>query len=387
MADDSEKNKVVARLETSPKFSHPTARTAKNSRRFSHARAVLRHKEVGSHDWAVFWGTLARMLEAGIGGSAALSFQAENITNARLSRLARAVSDSVSQGKSLHLSCAAPEFKPLHVSLIKVGEETGRIPEILARLARFEEDQARLRLAIRSFLTYPLILFSIAVLFALIVPGFFRQPITLLFAATGVKLPLFLQVLFTVSTWLCDPKTLSFLALFGLVWHGVWVRLFLSEPVQRASWKTILRLPGLKNIVQTVSEQRLAEVLAFTRNAGVSAVRSFELVGETMGNPIFRSACFAAADHIEQGGDTLSAIRTTGVTSGAFLTVLASGEEAGRLPELLESYAELLSLKLEENLKTAVSILQPVLLGCLALFVLLLAVSVVGPLSQIIEAL
>lgn len=387
MEGDTKENRIAERLKAGAKLSRPTGGTGKNSHRFSRTRATLRHREISSHDWSLFWGTLARMLEAGIGLSHSLAFQSDNTTNPRLARIAETVSQSVLEGKSFHLSCTAPEFKSLHVALIRVGEETGRLPEILIRLASFEEEQARLRLAIRSAITYPLILLFFLTAFILIIPVFFEQPVTHLFTSASMEVPGLLKLFFVVSSVLCDFRTLVFIALVGIIWYGVLQRLLASESVQRVGWKAILFLPGSRRIAQTVSEQRLAGVLAFTRSAGVSAVRSFELVGETMGNPIFRTACFGAADHIEQGGDVLTAIRSSGVASGSFLTVIAAGEEAGRLPELLESYAKLLSLKLEENLKSAVAVIQPVLLGGLALLILVLAVNVIGPLSRLVETL
>ena len=387
MEADVEKNKVSARLKASSKFSPASSVRAKAFRRSSQSRSTFRQRRISSTEWSLFYGALSRMLDAGIGISSCFAFQADNVENPRLAQIADSLAKSLLEGKSLHQSCTAPEFRPLHVSMIKVGEETGSLPEIISRLSKFEEDQARLQLAIRSAILYPLVLLSLVVLFAIFVPAFFQGPMSQLFASMGIELPLLLRIIFEFSSWLQDFRVWIGFLLFVTIWRQIIVKAFSSEPIQRFLWGLALRVPGLNNIAQTISEQRLASVLAFTRQSGLSAVRSFELVGETLGNPILRDSCFKAADELEGGGSLLSALTSVGTLSASFLTVVAAGEQVGKLPELLDGYAALLNLKIEENLKAAVSVIQPFFLVCFALLVLVLALNIMGPLSQIIQAL
>ena len=371
-----------ARFQASSLTSGPSAPLTESPR----GLAALQAKNVSASDWSLFYGSLATMLQAGVGISSAFFFLAEGGQNRRLAAISKAISKSLSKGRSLHLACSAPEFKPLHLAMIKIGEETGNLPLILSRLADFEKSQARVQLALRSALIYPLALLSLILLLGAIVPAFFQKPMSLFFHSLGLELPFAWTVVFQISSVLSNQWFWLGGLAFCLIYWQIISRPLLSGPLQGLAGRFFFGIPRARKVVQPIFEQRLASALAITLEARLPDI-SILLVGDTLSNPLLKKACGDISQSIRKGSSLPAAFEKTGVFSPTLLAFVELGDETGDLPVLLRSYADLLSLTIEEDLKAALSLLQPLFLLFLALVVLSIAVGVVGPLSQVLQTL
>lgn len=345
-------------------------------------------ERISPEHWATFFEALAKMLESGMSIDESLGFLAESYDgHRRLKSIAGSLQKSVLKGLALSEGCIAPEFKALHVALIRCGEKSGNLPGFLKYLAEYEDSQAKLRRSILSTLAYPSFLLVGVCLFAVILPPFFRGPIEGVFASAQMQLPWTLASLFHLYDLLWSPWAFGFFFLAILLWGTGLRRLLNSESRQTAVWKTLLRVPVVKSVVRTICEQRLSVILVMTREAGLVSSDSLKLAADAMGNIIYRRACLQAAEKVVQGVDLPKALGQTEVFSQSFLMVLASSEEVGKLPEMLKKYSALLTGLIEENLKAAIPLIQPFLLGGLAVLVLFFAFSVLQPLNQLIVAL
>ena len=338
--------------------------------------------------WALFFGDLARMLEAGINISDCLGFMSENFdTNRRLATIAGNLEKSVHKGSSLSQACVAPEFTKFHIAMIQSGEESGRLAQTLHEIARYEDGQTQLRKSLLSAMAYPCALLLMALAFALALPYFFQEPVTEIFVSAGMELPQTLVVYFKVYELLGNPWVLGPLIVAIFLWGAGLRRLLAFEGLQASLWKFLLKFPVVGSITRTICEQRLANVLSFTRSAGLVSSMSLKLAADVMSNVIYRDACLQAARQVAQGTELPAALKETGVFSQSFLMVLASSEEVGKLPEMLEKYSGLLTQLIDENLKAAIPLIQPFLLAFMAIVVLIFAFNVLGPLNQLINAL
>ena len=372
-----------ARLQASSLTSGPSAALPDTSPR---GLSALQAKSISASDWCLFYSSLATMLKAGIGISSAFAFLAEGGPNRHLAAVSKAISKSLLKGRSLHQACSAPEFKPIHLAMIKIGEETGELPLILTRLADFEKAQARVQMAVRSALIYPMALLGLIALLAALVPAIFQKPMSLFFHSLGLELPYAWTLVFQVSGLLSQQWFWGGGLIFCLIYWQVLSRPFLSGPLQKLAWKLFFSIPWLRRIAQPIYEQRLASSLAITLEVKLPDI-SILLVGDTLSNPILKKACADISANIRNGSGLPAAFERAGVFSPTLLAFVEVGEETGDLPKLLRSYAELLSLTIEEDLKAALSLLQPLFLLFLAFVVLLIAVGVVGPLSQVLQSL
>lgn len=367
--------------------SNSSSNTKKKKKKRRNIQPKLRGKTIQPSEWVFFFRALAAMFDAGIPLSDCFHFLAESSAQPRLKRISANIAKALSQGKDLEQACVAPEFKPLHKAMFKVGQETGNLSEVLNELAGYEEGQAKLVYALRSAVFYPQILLGLAFLFALAVPSFFEGPITDLFASTNVSIPVVFLALFQISNLFWTPVFWAGLVVAVIIWGSLVRKLLSGAGPQRLIWGVLLKLPGAKGIVQTVCEERLASTLALTRRAGLPELQAFPLIGEVMGNLLYQEACLDITDSIENGATVGESLEETEVFSRSFVAIVNCGEEAGKLPKLLESYSKLLSMKIEENLKSALTMLEPFLLAGMALMVGGFAVAALRPLTQVIQAL
>ena len=350
-------------------------------------RSAIKPRRISSTDWSFFFDSLGTMLNAGLGLSESFDLLSKGNQNPYLASIASSISRSLLKGKSLYLACSAPEFRPLHLAMLRIGEETGTLTKVFFSLAQFEKGQARIQLALRSAMTYPLALIALVTVLVAILPAFFQKPMSHFLASLGTEVPFVWEIVFQFSSFLCNGWVLVGGVILYFVYWNVFTKPFSSGPLHKWLWKTVFKIPILRKVAQPVCEQRLASTLAYTLDAGTTPVESLSLVGDAMGNPVFKQACLDIADAIAGGTELPSAFEDAGLFSRTLLAFIEVGEETGQLPSQLNCYSDMVSLTIEEDLKAAFSLLQPFFLIFLAFVILALAVSVVGPLSQAVQAL
>ena len=276
-------------------------------------------------------------------------------------------------------------FSSYQVSVVRAGETSGRLPEVLEMLSLLAEKHHALSMRIRSALTYPLAVLVFCLGGAVLVPPFlFRGHLEAL-QASGMPLPILTRALIAFSDALQHP-IVWILMLAATVAMVVYGRHLNERPQWRARLTSaLLSAPVLGAVLQQAVSSRFARTLALGIRSGLSAVPALEQAAEVAEDPGIRSE--ELRESLLSGGSIASALRQTGRFDRMFLAMVESGEEAGRLEELLLWQANLAESEIEHSVDRFTSMLEPLVLLLVGIIVGLVLVATMLPTLQLLQGL
>jgi len=240
-------------------------------------------KRVKTKDLAVFSRQFATMIDAGLTMIRALNIMADQSENPELRRILRGVKQDVEAGSSLSASFAkSPEvFPPLMVNMTKAGEAGGFLDSAMRQIADNFEAEVKLRGKIKAALTYPVVVFILAILMCCAMLIFVVPVFKGMFESLGGQLPLPTQILVMLSGAM---KYLVPLGIVSMVGFTVWWRKYgHTERVRNVVDPAKLRMPVFGNLFQKLALTRFARNLGTLLSSGVPILQSLDIVSETTG--------------------------------------------------------------------------------------------------------
>jgi type IV pilus assembly protein PilC len=251
-------------------------------------------------------------------------------------------------------------FNRLYVCMVAAGEKGGLLAEILARLATYLENTARLRKKVQSAMLYPTVVTVVAVVITIlllvkVVPVFGE-----IFASFKATLPAPTQYLINLSN-----MVKSGLMLFALVAGGGvygWLS-FIKTPPGRLFWDSSrIRLPVLGTIAHKICLARFTRTLASLVRSGVPILEVLQIVSQTVGNVVMENAVKKAASDIERGENLSAALGKHPVFPEMIVRMLSAGEQTGKMDNMLEHIADSLDEEIETSLSGLTTLIEPMLI-------------------------
>lgn len=319
------------------------------------------------------------LLKAGVPIMRALGGLQDSSVNPVFKDAIRQVREGLDGGHDLSASLGRLKhvFNPFYVAMIYVGETTGRLEEIFLRLFHHLEFQAFMRTQVKSALRYPIFVL-VAMALALIVINIFVIPaFAKVYRGFGAKLPLITQWLiafsdFMVASW---PVLLALLVGSILAFRA-WVR----TPLGRHSWDRFkLRIPVAGKIVLKATIARFARSFALAVRSGVPIVQGLSLTAQTVENAWVSGQIERMREGVERGESVLRTASNSGVFTPVALQMVMVGEESGSLDDMMDEVADMYQREVEYELKTLSAQIEPILIVCLGVLVLILALGVFLP--------
>ena len=287
---------------------------------------------------------------------------------------------SLDQGRELSAAMARHMdlFGAFYISMIKVGEMTGRLTEVFKRLTEHMEFERDVRERIKQAMRYPMFV-MIAMAVAIVILNIFVIPVfAKVFAGFNTELPLITRGLLGFSNW-----TLTWWPLLaaGSVGASVGIKAYLRTPDGRYRWDARkLKLPIVGEIVLKATLARFARSFALSSQSGVPLVQALTVVAQTVDNAFIGSRIEQMRDGIERGESISRCAAATGVFTPVVLQMINVGEETGELDNLLFEIAEMYERDTDYAIKGLSASIEPILLGVIGVLVLLLALGVFLPL-------
>jgi type II secretory pathway component PulF len=252
-------------------------------------------------------------------------------------------------------------FDVLYIGLVRAGEKSGTLDQVLQELADHLQKQQALRQQIQAALAYPLLMLTVGLGTIFIILVFFLPRLTDLFADMGETLPLPTRILLAVSHftaqywhWLLAFAAMIVL-LFARVKHGT-RRKFLMDWIK-------LRVHFVRHLVSQAEILRFSRTLSLVLANGIPAFEGFELARATVDNEAFRDCLEKAGKRIVNDGATLSAsLAETGVFPPLALSMIVVGETSGRLEQALMELANSCEREINQNFRVIMSLLEPLLI-------------------------
>ncbi|MBV9127733.1 MAG: type II secretion system F family protein [Verrucomicrobia bacterium] len=331
---------------------------------------------------------LATMVDAGIplvGSLTALYETADPKKQAGMRNVLADVTGRVQGGESFHGALAKHPliFNRLFISMVKAGEAGGLLAEILDRLAGFLESTARLRKKIKSAMTYPVAVISIAFLITMflivkVVPVFAS-----IFKDFGKPLPAPTQFLVDLSDFVRGSWWVLILmaiaAFFGL-------KAFLKTQRGRELWNQWqLKLPVFGPLIHKISMSRFARTFAQLIRSGVPILEVIDIVGGSAGNIVVERAIKGVGSDVEKGDNLSVAMSKKAIFPPMMLRMVSAGEATGKIDEMLEKMADFWDEEIEATLNALTSLLEPILIVFLGVIVGGIVIALFLPIFKLSE--
>jgi type IV pilus assembly protein PilC len=336
------------------------------------SRTKKRVWTVKETDLVLFTRQLATMIEAGISLVQALTALYEQSDPKRQRSLRHVISDVIARvqgGETFNESIAKHPrvFNRLFVSMVKAGEAGGLLAEILDRLAGFLEASARLRKKVKSAMTYPVIVLSIAFaittfLIVRVVPVFGE-----IFKDFGAKLPAPTQFLIDVSDFVRGNWYFLVLGIGGAIFG---IRMFLrSKRGKQLTDKWKLKMPVFGPLVHKICMSRFSRTFAQLIRSGVPILEVLDIVGATSGNHVIESSIKSVSEDVERGDNLSVALSKKSIFPPMLLRMVAAGESTGKIDTMLEKMADFWDEEIEATLDALTSLIEPMLIVFLGVIV------------------
>jgi len=348
--------------------------------------AKLNRKPVVDEDLMIFSRQMYTLNKAGVPILRAFSGLQASATKPAMVDLLKDIRSSLDQGRELSAAMARHQdlFGGFYVSMIRVGEMTGRLTEVFLRLNEHMEFERDVRERIKQATRYPIFV-MIAMAIAVVILNIFVIPVfAKVFAGFNAQLPLITRGLLGFSAWMIRWWPLLIAGSIGAV--IAW-RAYLRTPGGRYAWDSRkLKLPIIGEIILKATLARFARSFALSSQSGVPLVQALTVVAQTVDNAFIGARIEQMRDGIERGESISRCAAATGVFTPVVLQMINVGEETGELDNLLFEIAGMYERETDYNIKGLSAAIEPILLGVIGVLVLLLALGVFLPLWNLGQA-
>jgi MSHA biogenesis protein MshG len=337
-------------------------------------------------DLMLFSRQMYTLLKAGVPIVRGLAGLQESSQNPALQSALGDVRESLESGRELSLSLRRhpKAFPTFMVSLVRVGELTGRLDEVFLRLSEFFAFEKKMREDIKAALRYPLIVILALAVAMFIVNIFVIPAFAKIFASFKTELPLVTRLLIATSDLFVAYWPLMIAALVVAVLGS---RVYLKTPGGRYQWdRAKLRLPVVGELIHKATLARFSRGFALSGKSGVPVVQALAVVANAVDNAYLEARVLQMRDGIERGESILRTAVAAGVFNPVVLQMVAVGEETGEIDALMDEIADMYEREVAIEVEGLTAKLEPILLVFMGVLVLILALGVFLPMWDLASA-
>lgn len=320
-------------------------------------------------DLAIMSRQMATMITSGLSLLRTLTILAEQTVNKPLAKIIASISREVEAGSSLSDAVAhhSTVFPPIMISLIRAGETGGFLDDSLMSVAKNFESEVKLRATIKSAMTYPVIVFIMAIV-AVIAMLLFIVPIfQKMFESFGGELPLPTQILVWLSSimWWLVPL----LAILGIAFAFWWSKNKNTDAVRKVYDPFKLRIPVFGQLFKKIAIARFSRNFSAMMAAGVPILKVLVIVGETSGNWVMENALRKVADSVRQGKSVAEPLSQESVFPPMVVQMITVGEDAGALEQMLSKIADFYDDEVHAATEQLTAMIEPLMIAFLGIVV------------------
>lgn len=365
------------------------ATTEKQKKRlFSFKSFLGKLRSISLTDKLLFCRNLEVMVAAGIPLPKALDVLSAQARNKSFRTILLDVKKKVVEGQSLSAAMHVyPKvFSELFTNMIKVGEESGTLEEVLRQLTLQLGHAHELRSRVVGALMYPLVVVVAMIGVGTIMLIAVVPKLADTFRDLGVTLPLTTRIVIGFGTLLADYWYAIFPVVFVLL--GIALRLIKTKPGKRAFDAVLLKTPLFGGIIRKMNAALMTRTLSSLIASGVPIVRSLEITSQVVGNIYFQDSIQVCAQRVGKGGKLSGALREyKHLYPIVVVQMVEVGEETGETGHILEKLAEFYEDEVGQVTKNLTSIIEPILMLVVGIMVGFFAISMIQPMYGMLNAL
>ncbi|PIU40540.1 MAG: pilus assembly protein PilC [Candidatus Omnitrophica bacterium CG07_land_8_20_14_0_80_50_8] len=330
---------------------------------------INRGRKIKLSELVLFARQLATMIDSGIPLLQGLEILSEQIEDAGFKAIIADVKKQVSTGVSFNEALAKHPnaFSPLFINMVKAGESSGALDDIMERLAAYLEKTDSLARKVKSALTYPTVVSLMAVLITLVLMTKVVPVFESIFADFGGKLPMPTQILITISHFLIN---------FFLVWAGGVVGgVFLLRRFLHTDKGTLmfdhfkLNMPVFGVIFKKVAVSKFSRTLSTLVKSGVPILSALEIVGKTAGNKVIENAVNKVRTSIREGENITNPLAESKVFPPLVCRMISVGEQTGELEKMLSKIADFYDDQVDAAVSGITSLIEPLVIAFLGIVI------------------
>ena len=324
---------------------------------------------VKGEDMLAFVSAMASMVDGGISLKRVMTILYEDIENPALRRVVSDLSSEISAGNTLSgaMDKHPGIFDRFFRAMVKAGESSGNLPEMLRRLSSHIEITEGLKNKVKSALFYPILVVMFAFLLVMAIIVFGVPYLQSIYDGLGLTLPFATRMVVTLGGVLA--KHLYIFILLGVALAYLGFRALRNESGQMVADRLRLKLPIFSNIFRLLYTARFARTLATLYASGIPMLEALDLVSATIGNRVVAADLAEVIDRVKGGEAISSCLRGSPHFSRMAVGMMSAGEEAGSLDAMLNKVADFYEMKVYAALSGLASTLEPLIMMIVGLII------------------
>lgn len=342
--------------------------------------------KVGLDELQIFTRQMYSLTRSGIPILRAIAGLSESSHSQRMKLALKDISEQLTAGRPLSsaMNHHPDVFDALFVSMIHVGENTGKLEDAFIQLSGYIEREQETRRRIKAAMRYPIFVL-IAVALAMVVLNIMVIPkFAEMFSRFGADLPWATKLLIATSNFFVNYW---YVLLLGLLLGFVGIRYWHNSEKGEKQWdRWKLNIPAVGSIIERSTLSRYCRSFSMMLSAGVPMTQALSLVADAVDNAYMHDRIVAMRRGIESGDSMLRVSNQSQLFTPLVLQMVAVGEETGQIDQLLNDAADFYEGEVDYDLKNLTAKLEPILIGIVAVIVLILALGIYLPMWDMLNA-
>ncbi|WP_372846098.1 type II secretion system F family protein, partial [Pontiella sp.] len=300
-----------------------------------------------------------------------------------LKRVSKDMVDRLHEGKSFSevVAMHPKVFNEMFVGLVKVAEESGKLPSTLQQLAAYLEKADRLQRRIKAMAAYPVFIGIFFIVVCLIMTLFILPQFTDIFSGFGSDLPVFTRLVFSVNQFFVDNFLMlvigTAIVVSGLVFYG-------KTPTGSYRKDQLkLSMPYAGSCLKKYILARFCRSMAIMVQSGVPISNALEICAQATGNQLLKRNVLGAREMIMTGNRIAASLEKSGIFPGLIVRMVGVGEDSGQLPEVLNNVSELYEDQVEVSIMTSMALFEPMVIIVFGAFILILILAIYMPIFSV----
>ena len=343
----------------------------------------LFQRGISATELALITRQLATLVQAALPLEEALAAVANQSEKQRIKTMMYAVRSKVLEGHTLAAGLGEfPKvFPQLYRATVDAGEQSGHLDTVLERLADYTENQQELQGKVRQALIYPAFLTFFAVAIVIFLMTNIVPQVVSVFDDIGQELPGLTKTLIAISDFFVDWGMALFIAMVALV---IGFKYLLTKPAWQRRWhRFMFKLPVISKLVRGLNAALFTRTFSILSGSGVTVLESMKISAQVVANLPMRDAILEATDRVREGSGIKNALETSGLFPPMTLQLIASGENSGKLEEMLERAANQLEREQVTLIAYIVGIMEPLIILTMGVLVLLIVLGILLPIFDL----
>ena len=345
-------------------------------------------KGVKAEELISFTKNLAVMSDAGLPVSRALSILAKQSKNKKFITLMEDLISSINQGETLSHAMERHQniFSNIFVSMVKAGEESGKLSFSLRAIASQLEKSNSLTKKVKGAMIYPAVIISLMLVIGIVLMVYMVPTLTATFQGLNIALPLPTRIIIAISDFLRSNIILTLLAIISAVMGSTY---FLKTNTgKNFSDYVVLHMPIFKTLSKEVNAARTSRTLSSLVSSGVEIVEAIRITSNVVSNHYFKNILEEAAKKVEVGELLSSVLSGKDSLYPIFVgEMLAVGEETGKMTDMLENIAVYYEGEVDQKTKDLSTIIEPFLMILIGVAVGAFAIAMLLPTYSLVDAI